>query len=111
MNKEKFFDETFKVLLALTLTTWALYAAFIVFVGDSQNCSAGAPSWLFSSLAVISGLLTAPPLAYGLFRLLQWPGGPKKGVKAGGWFVSIGIVIFVFAATMLALAISHYGCK
>jgi len=111
MNKTKFFDETFKVLLAVTVSTWLVYVAFIVFVGESESCAVGAPGWLFTTMAVTTGVMSAPPLVYGLVRLLMWPGGPKSGVKAGAWFVGTGVVLFVVAATLLALAISQYGCR
>ncbi len=112
-SKEKFFDDTFKMLLALTAGIWVVYAVFLLFAGDGKICQASPPSEaILNGLALSAGLLTAPPLVYGLARFLSWPGGPKnKAGLAGAWLVGFGMAVFVAAATMFALAISQYGCR
>lgn len=112
MKDIKFFNETFKILLAMTVCTWLLYGAFIAFVGDTTDCALGAPDWLFNVLAVTTGVMTAPPLVYGLARtLFSRHKDDHESVWAAGWIVGIGMVIFVVAAVMVALAISQYGCR
>lgn len=111
-NKIKFFDETFKVLLSMTVCAWALYVVFVFFVGDSEGCVSGTPGWLITILAWTVGILSAPPLIYGLARLLFWPNGPKdKSVWASGWIVSAGVGIFIAAVILFAIGLSQFGCQ
>ena len=112
MKDINFFNETFKILLVMTVCAWLLYIAFVVFVGDTEDCALGAPGWLFNVLPVTTGVLTAPPLIYGLVRLLYWPKSEEgESVWLAGWLVGSGIVVFVVAAILLALALSQYGCR
>ncbi len=112
MKDIKLFNETFKILLAITVTTWLLYIAFIVFVGDTEDCALGAPGWLFNLFAVTAGVMSAPPLVYGLARtLFSRHKDDHESAWAAGWIVGAGMVIFVIAAVTVALAISQYGCR
>lgn len=112
MKDIKLFNETFLILLGMTICVWLLYIAFIVFVGDTANCAMGAPSWLFKAFAITAGLMTAPPLVYGLARtLFARHKDDHESEWAAGWMVGFGMVIFVGAAVLVALAISQYGCR
>jgi hypothetical protein len=110
-NKIKFFDQTFKVLVILAACTWAIYLMLLLFAGDSATCKLGAPSQIFTIAAWTVGILTGPPVAYGLVRVLFWPGGPKnRAVYVAGWMVGVGAALFIAATVLFALAISQYGC-
>lgn len=111
-NKLKFFNEAFKILLAIATTTWAIYLALIFLVEDREGCAAGISGQLFTVLALIAGGLSALPLLYGLLRLLFWPNGQKsRTVLSGGWVMACGIAVFITAIILFALALSQYGCS
>jgi hypothetical protein len=112
LEKLKFFDQTFRMLLYLVICLWGLFILLVVFVGESQRCADSA-SWLVSSAAWLAGVSSAPPLIYGLVRFLFWPNSPKKGgwIKVGGLILCIGAGLFVTGVILLAQAISHYGCR
>lgn len=112
MDKEKFFDDTFKMLLALTAGVWIVYVVFLLFAGDGKVCEAASSELILNVLALSAGILTAPPLVYGLVRLLFWPEGPKgQTIWIAAWFVSCGVAVFVTASILFSLAISQYGCR
>ena len=109
-NKVKFFDEVFKLLLALTACAWLIYIALVIFAGDTTGCiHAG---WLFTASAWTAGIFSAPPIVYGLGRLLFWPGGSKgTKVKVMGWGLSVGAGIFISLVIIFALVVSQFGCQ
>lgn len=112
IDKEKFFDDTFKMLLAVAVGVWIVYVVFLLFAGEGKACEAGSSELMLSALALSAGILTAPPLVYGLVRLLFWPNGPKgSSTWVAAWFVSLGVAVFVAGAILFALAISQYGCR
>jgi hypothetical protein len=112
MKDLKFFDETFKILLAIAVSIWAIFAALILFVDDRQGCVSGAAGGLFTVMAIIAGVMSAPPLLYGLARLLWWPNGAEgKGVWAAGTVILSGVGFFVAAAVAFAITVSHFGCR
>lgn len=111
MDKTKFFNQTFKMLLSLTVCLWAIYFLLVAFVSESQGCTVGA-DWLVTTGAWAAGISSAPPLIYGLARFIFWPKGPRGGAAVlGGWVLSFGAGIFVTCAILFALAISNYGCR
>lgn len=111
MDKTKFFNQTFKMLLSLTVCLWAIYFLLVATVSESRGCTPGA-DWLITTSAWVAGISCAPPFIYGLFRFIFWPKGPKGGfITLGGWLLSFGAGVFVTCAILLALAISNYGCQ
>lgn len=95
----------------MTLCAWALYIMLVLF-GESETCGLGSANWLLSTFALTAGILTAVPLVYGLARLLLWPTGTKtKNIWLSGFIISAGVIIFATLATLIAAAISHYGCR
>jgi hypothetical protein len=112
-SKIKFFDETFKVLFVFNVCTWLIYFAFILFVGGGESCEATSSSWFLTTLAWLAGTLTAPPLIYGVARLLFWPGGgPKHSLDfVAIWILIVGSGIFIAASILFALAVAQYGCQ
>lgn len=110
MDKTKFFNQTFKMLLSLSVCLWALYFLLVAYIAESQGCTPGA-DWLVTTGAWAAGISSAPPLMYGLARFIFWPNGPKgMAVLLGGWMLSFGAAVFVTVAIVFALAISNYGC-
>ena len=109
MDKTKFFDQTFKMLLALMASAWVIYFLLLIFASDAKDCMAGTGR-LFTTSAWLAGVSSAPPLVYGLFRFIAWPNGPKTSAGKVGILV-IGASIFVTLAILFALAISKYGCQ
>lgn len=111
-NREKFFDETFKILLSVTVSVWVIYVAFLLFAGDSKVCTTTPPDPILNVMAIAAGVLTAPPLVYGLVRLLFWPKSPRSGsVWLAAWVICCGVGIFVGGAVLLAFALLQYGCR
>jgi hypothetical protein len=111
-NKLKFFDETFKVLLTMTVCAWIIYVMFLLFADDNKGCVSGPPTFVLTGLALAAGILTAPPLIYGLVRLVFSTKEPKSAITwMAGWMIAGGIAIFVTGAILLALALSQYGCR
>ncbi len=110
-NKQKFFNQTFKVLLALTISIWAIYVMLLLFAGTKEACMSGAANRILSQFAWVAGVFSAPPIAYGLVRLLQAPtGSGGKSSKLSGWIIGCGAAIFVGAVISFAVIISAYGC-
>ena len=93
----------------MTICAWVIYLMLIVFAGNSEGCTVSNIAWLFSAFAWIAGILSAPPLIYGLARLVFWPNGEKNKLLSVG-IVAGGAAIFVTAATLVAMAVSQYGC-
>lgn len=111
-NKEKIFDDTFKILLSLTVTTWVIYGVFLLFAGENRSCQPGPPEMILSALAIATGVLAAPPLVYGFVRLLFWPKSPKNTATwIAAWVIGVGMSVFIAAAILFALAVSQYGCR
>ncbi|HTH71835.1 MAG TPA: hypothetical protein VL737_00545 [Candidatus Pristimantibacillus sp.] len=111
-SRLKFFNETFKVLLAIMVCGWLMYLALIFLVSDNNRCMADTPDLLFTISAWTVGILSAPPLVYGMARLFFAPNSGKSQLsQAAGWIVSIGAGIFVAGLILFALAISQYGCQ
>lgn len=110
-NKIQFFDQTFRLLVVLAGCAWAIYAMLLIFAGDSNGCAADV-STLFTVSALAAGIFTAPPIIYGLARLLFWPNGPKTNMLGvAGWVLSVGAGIFITVVILFSLAISQYGCQ
>ena len=111
-NKQKFFNQTFKVLVVLTITIWAIYVMLLLFAGTKEGCTSGAADRILTQFAWVAGICSAPPIAYGLVRLLQSPtGGGGKSTKLSGWIISCGAAIFVAAVILFAIIIAEYGCQ
>ena len=111
-NKQKLIDDTFKLLLIFTASAWAIYIAFLLLVGQNESCSVDPPGRFITFFALLAGLLTAPPLLYGLGRFLFWPTGQKSRYTwIGGWILAFGAGIFIVLASLFALALSQYGCQ
>lgn len=110
MNKLKFFDEVFKLLLALVACAWGIYVLLALFASDVDGCAVGS-TWLLSGSAIAAGILSVLPIIYGLIRLLFWPNS-SSGVKttATGWILSCVVAIFTSLVILLVLMISRYGC-
>ena len=108
-----FINDTFMVLLTITASTWIIYLLFIGFTGDGPGCAASTVAKSFYDIiSWAAGILTAPPLVYGLLRLLFWPTGTKNvGVWAAGAVAAGGIAFFVVAVVLFAQAIAQYGCR
>lgn len=111
-NKLKFFDETFKVLLAVAASMWAVYGMTIFFSEGEESCAYDISSPFFTALAVAAGIMTALPLFYGLARLLLWPDGSKSRANwLGGWVISTGLAVFITAVIIFAVVVSQFGCR
>jgi hypothetical protein len=109
MQKFKFFDQAFKMLLSVTFSTWAIFIFMLVlFSSRAGECTEGT-MWLFTVSAWTAGILSAPPLLYGLARILFWDNGTKNG-KTSGIVLVVGTLLFVSVVTLFALAVSRYGC-
>lgn len=109
MDKTKLFSQTFKMLLGVMASVWVIYMMLIVFASDASECMAGTSRLVVVS-AWLAGILSAPPLIYGLIKLLFYPNSAKTG-KLSGWVLSIGAAIFISLVILLALAIAEYGCR
>ena len=111
-NKLSFFDDTFRILFTLTISVWALYVALVIFATEGQSCMPGTSNGVLGVCALVTGVLSAPPLLYGLVRLLAWPDGPRiKNLWLIGLIIGAGVIVFVALATFLAMAIAQYGCR
>ncbi len=110
MSNLKLFNQTFKVLVVITVCIWAIYIMVLLFAGTKGACASGAATRLVNQFAWLAGIFSAPPIAYGLTRLLLWPNGTLKANKGSGWLIGSGAAVFVGALTLFALLISQYGC-
>ena len=109
-SKIKFFDEVFKMLVSLAVCAWVIYGMLVIFVSDGDSCGAEV-SGLFRVCALAAGILTAPPIVYGLIRLVFWPEGPKsRAVKVASVVLSCGAGLFVAIVILFAAAVAR-GCQ
>ena len=112
-NKIRFFDETFKALLAVMVSAWVLYVILIFFIGDNDNCvPPGFPTGVFVGGAYVVAIASVLPIVYGLVRVLFWPNGPKsRSTYIAGWVMSGLASLFVGAVILFAFLLSQFGCQ